>query len=131
MSGEALVIDASALIDLLIASELADAVAGRIGSAPLHAPGHLDAEVLSALGRLHRAGAITARAVRQRLAELADAPIARHEVGGLLVGAWGRRQRLRLADALYVELAEQLTATLVTTDEALGRAVAIAEVIEA
>lgn len=129
MTGDALVIDASALIDLLIGSELAEAVAGRIGTAPLHAPGHLDAEVLSALGRLYRAGTIKASAVRQRLGELADAPIVRHEVSGLLAGAWSRRQRLRLADALYVELAEQLTATLITTDQALGRAASIAQVV--
>lgn len=129
MTGDALVIDASALIDLLIGSELAEAVAGRIGTAPLHAPCHLDAEVLSALGRLYRDGTIKASAVRQRLGELADAPIVRHEVSGLLVGAWSRRQRLRLADALYVELADQLTATLITTDQALGRAASIARVV--
>jgi predicted nucleic acid-binding protein len=40
-------------------------------------------------------------------------------VGDLLLGAWARRHRLRLADALYVELAAQLECPLVTTDRRL------------
>jgi predicted nucleic acid-binding protein len=50
---------------------------------------------------------------------LAAAPITRHAVGDLLFGAWARRHRLRLADALYVDLAAQLDCPLVTTDRRL------------
>jgi len=75
----------------------------------------VDAEVLSALRRLQRAGTIEADSVETMLHQLADAPIQRHPVTSLLLGAWGRHQ-LRLADALYVELAISLGLPLVTTD---------------
>lgn len=53
-SAEALVIDASALLEALLGTELGWAVRARLRGGDLHAPAHLDAEVLSALGRLHR-----------------------------------------------------------------------------
>ena len=45
----------------------------------------------------------------------------------LLTGAWNRRGNLRLVDALYVELAEQLDAPIITTDERLAATVPQAE----
>lgn len=68
--------------------------------AGLHAPAHLDAEVLSGLGRIHRAGDLSAVEVTQHLDTVAVAPITRHDLPGLLAGAWGHRSRIRLADAL-------------------------------
>ncbi len=122
-----LVVDAAAMVDLLVGSDRGEAVASRIESAWLHAPAHLDAEVLSALGRLERAGALSTRAVAERLRLVADAPVERHSLPPLLRGAWGRRGQLRLADALYVELAELLEVPLITTDLALARAARVAE----
>jgi predicted nucleic acid-binding protein len=113
-------VDASALIDLFLGGPLGDAVATRLAGHGLHGPAHLDAECLSALGRLNRAGDLPAATVEQFLARLADAPITRHPVHELLTGAWARRVNLRLADALYVELADQLGIALVTTDARLG-----------
>jgi predicted nucleic acid-binding protein len=110
------VVDASAIVDLLLGNELGAAVRRRLAGHALHAPAHLDAEVLSALGRLHRAGDLTADDVESRLHALATAPIRRHDVSALLAGAWARRQRVRLVDALYVELAASLRHALVTTD---------------
>lgn len=113
------VADASALVDLLLANDFGQAVGKRLTGTGLHAPAHVDAEVLSALGRLHRAGDLAAADVEAKLTVLAAAPISRHGVGDLLLGAWARRHRLRLADALYVELAAQLDCPLVTTDRRL------------
>jgi len=45
------------------------------------------------------------------------------------MGAWLRRENIRLADALYVELAEQLDVPLITTDLRLARATPLAEAI--
>jgi predicted nucleic acid-binding protein len=127
---ERLVVDASALVDLAAGAGRSPAIIDRLRGAGLHAPAHLDAEVLSALGRLQRAGHLSPRQVATRLAWLAAAPIERHPLAPLLAGAWRRRHRLRLADALYAELAEGLGATMVTTDAHLAAAVPGAEVMD-
>lgn len=122
-------IDASALVDLLLGGSLGDAVSARLAGHGLHGPARLDAECLSALGRLNRAGEIPAATIDSLLAQLADAPITRHPLQELLAGAWARRVNVRLADALYVELADQLGLPLVTTDGRLAR-IDLVEVIE-
>lgn len=124
------VVDASALVDLLLGNDLGAAVQARLAGHALHAPAHVDAEVLSALGRLHRAGALEADGVEAMLTRLAAAPIERHPVAGLLTGAWSRRHQLRLADGLYVELAAGRSVPLVTTDGRLDP-VPVAEVVAA
>lgn len=113
------VVDASAMVDLLLDNELGGAVRRRLGAHVLHAPAHLDAEVLSALGRLHRGGDLEAEDVESRLRDLVAAPIQRHDVSDLLVGAWSRRHQLRLVDALYVQLAVVRDLALITTDRRL------------
>ena len=113
------VLDASALVDLLLGNSLGVAVRARLEGQSLHAPGHVDAEVLSALGRLNRAGDLDDDTVTRLLDRVADAPIERHPVRHLVAGAWARRHQLRLADALYVELAADRGAPLVTTDRRL------------
>jgi predicted nucleic acid-binding protein len=96
----------------------------------VHAPGHFDAEVLSALGRLHQAGQMTTRQVTDRVTLVASSPIIRHPLAPLLTGAWRRRGNLRLVDALYVELASQLDTSIVTTDRGLASASRRATLIE-
>ena len=72
---EPVIVDASAMIDLLVGSEVAGAVENRLRGHELHVPAHFDAEVLSALGRLQRAGEMSARLVTTRLQRVATAPI--------------------------------------------------------
>lgn len=126
---EAVVVDASAIVDVLAGTPLAQAVSRRLLDTVRHAPAHLDAEVLSALGRLARAGRPEEAEVHTRVALLASAPVRRHLLPPLLAGAWARRAGLRLVDALYVELAHQLDAPLITTDHGLARATPLAEVV--
>lgn len=116
------VLDASALIDLLLDNDLGGAVRRRISGHALHAPAHVDAEVLSALGRLHRAGELEASSVEFMLRSLMAAPIQRHPVTELVLGTWARRHQLRLVDALYVELAVSRGVPLITTDRRLHAA---------
>ncbi len=85
------------------------------------------AEVLSVLGCLHRGGHLTARQVTARIQRLVDAPIERHLLAPLLAGAWKLRHNLRLVDAIYVELANQLDAPIVTTDAEPAAASPVAE----
>lgn len=130
MSVPDLVIDASAVVETLLGTELGVKVRGRVRGHQLHAPAHLDAEVLSALGRLHRASQLTNPAVTLALGELARAPIRRHPLMSLLAGAWERHENLRLVDALYAELTASLEASaLLTTDARLARSEGRAELI--
>ncbi|MGR7024746.1 type II toxin-antitoxin system VapC family toxin [Geodermatophilus sp. URMC 62] len=124
------VLDASAFVDLLLGNPLGVAVRSRLAGQSLHAPGHVDAEVLSALGRLNRAGDLDDDTVTRLLGRVVEAPIHRHPVQTLVLGAWARRHQLRLVDALYVELAAVRTAVLVTTDRRL-RAVPMVDVVVA
>lgn len=122
-----LVVDASAFVDFLLGTEVGEAAGRRMRGCPLHAPAHLDAEVLSAFGRLERAGRVRASDVAERLDALAAAPLARHPLPQLLAGAWQRRHNIRLVDAVYVELAHRLGCPLLTTDARLAGASAVAE----
>jgi predicted nucleic acid-binding protein len=124
------VLDASAIVEALLGTDVGVAVRERIRGRKLHAPAHLDAEVLSALGRLHRAAELPADAVAAMLEDLADAPIRRHPLAPLLTGAWNRRAELRLVDAIYVELASALgRLPLISTDGRLARASALVDLI--
>jgi predicted nucleic acid-binding protein len=122
-----LVVDASAMVDLLLGARRAPGIRDRLHGHELHAPAHFDAEILSALGRLDRGGHLTAPDAEDRLIRLADAPIERHPLPTLLSGAWRRRHNLRLVDALYVELATALDAPIITVDAGLVAAAPMAE----
>jgi predicted nucleic acid-binding protein len=124
---ESVVVDASVLVDLLAGTEYATAAGARLTGTVMHAPAHMDAEVLSALGRLQRAGELKSTDVEAGLATLATVPVTRHPVVDLVAGAWSRRSDLRLADALYVELATRLGVPVLTTDQRLARASGVAE----
>jgi predicted nucleic acid-binding protein len=123
------VLDASALVDLLAGTEHASAVRTRLTSTVMHAPAHLDVEVTSALGRLVRAELLDPDTATAALGALHRMPVTRHELPPLVTGAWARREYLRLSDAFYVELAAQLDMPLLTTDLCLARAATEAEPI--
>ena len=127
MDGNRLVLDASAMVDLLLGAPPALAIRLRLLGGQLHTPAHFDAEVLSALGRLSRASLVPAAGVPSMLPRVENARIQRHPVGPLLAGAWDRRGDLRLVDALYVELAERLDAPIISTDDRLVAAAPRAE----
>ena len=123
------VVDASAMVDYLVGTDLGRHVESRLRGSEAHVPAHFDAEVLSALGRLHRAGNLTEAEVEERLQRITAAPLRRHHIAPFLMGAWLRRHNLRLVDALYVELAEVIDATLLTTDSGLATASARTELV--
>ena len=120
--GAAIVLDASVMVDLLLDTEASAAIRSAVRGHPLVVPSHFDAEVLSAIGRLHRAGDLTESAATARIERLAGAPLRREPLAPLLAGAWGRREHTRLADALYLELAASLDTVVLTTDRRLARA---------
>jgi len=128
---ERVVVDASCIVDLLVGSPQARAIRERLRGCQAHVPAHFDAEVLSALGRLARAGKLSARQATDRVRRLQRIPTERHLLPPLLAAAWQLRHNLRLVDALYVALAQQLGAPLVTTDARMASATPTAQLIEA
>ncbi len=118
------VFDASALVEYLTLGEHAEAVRERIGatSAWLWAPQLIDAEVGHSLRRGARIGEISARAARAALGELADMRLMRIDHRLLLDRAWALRDNVSFYDGLYVALAEELGAPLVTLDARLAAA---------
>lgn len=127
---EQLVVDASAMVDYLVSSPLAASINARLDRSEVHVPAHFDAEVLSALGRLNRAGSLTGSEVEERIELTAAAPFHRHPLAPLLTGAWQMQHNVRLVDALYVQLATQLAATIVTTDAGLAAHIPEAHLIQ-
>jgi predicted nucleic acid-binding protein len=127
---DALVVDASAVVEALLGTDIGLDVRARMRGHELHAPAHLDAEVLSALGRMHRAGELPEATAATALGELAGAPIERHPLADLLAPAWERRSSQRLVDALYGALTAVLDgAALLTADPRLARSESRAELI--
>jgi predicted nucleic acid-binding protein len=126
---DALVVDASAIFDVVVGNDLGASIEHRLRDHDLHVPAHADAEVLSALGRWHRSGRLTADQVSEGLRRVAGVPLERHPLPGLLAGAWRRRHSARLVDALYLELAEKLDTVVVTTDGKLAAATPLAELV--
>ncbi|MHA6630340.1 type II toxin-antitoxin system VapC family toxin [Pseudonocardia sichuanensis] len=119
-----LVLDASAVVDLLLRNRAGDAVRAHLAGTELHTVAHLDAEVFSALARLHRDGALSAEAVDARLRALARMDVLRLPItGALLQEAWALRNNITARDALYVAVARRLRGRLLTTDRRLARAV--------
>jgi predicted nucleic acid-binding protein len=124
---EAVVVDASAWVDLLLGESRGARVADRLQMHDLHAPAHIDLELLSALARIERAGRLSPVEVDIRLREARDIPLRRHALADLMDGVWRRRGSLCISDAFYVELAVQLDVPLITTDRRLARATPHAE----
>lgn len=112
----AVVVDASAVVDLLVNGHPLPSPAA------LASPAHLDAEVLSALGRLHREGTLSTFDVEEMLEDLAVLPVVRVAIEELTVMAFALRHNLALRDGLYVALAQVTNALLKTTDARLARA---------
>lgn len=122
-----LLLDASAVVDLVLRSDRGEQVraglAGRDGE-EWFTVAHLDAEVLSALARLHRAGELHAAELTTLLHRLATLAARRLPITGrLLLTAWSLRDNVAARDGLYVAAARALAAGLVTTDDHLARAV--------
>lgn len=112
-----LVIDASAGVDLLLNNANGRALTAKLpAGAKSWVPEHSFVEVGTVLRRMEAADLVPAARVAQAFEDLRTARIHRAQVRPLLPGAWARRGHLTFADALYVSLADQLGATLVTAD---------------
>ena len=117
-----IVVDASALIEVLLDASGASRVADRLFDATetLHAPHLLDVEVAQVMRRYSRSGEIDAARGVQALEDLQDFPIARYPHHPFLPRIWELRHNVTAYDATYVALAEALAAPLLTCDAKLA-----------
>lgn len=121
-----LVVDASAAVDLLVRSDAGERVRRFLtdtGDITLMTVAHLDAEVLSALARLHRGDVLASAEVTGLLDRLTTMTMRRLAITGhLLRAAWDLRDNISARDALYVAATRAVQGQLLTTDERLARA---------
>ena len=117
------VLDASALVDVLISRPVADWVLEQLDGHEVVAPAHQPAEALSAIARLVRAGDLERADARRYVLEVAgyDQTLL-HPTPEHLVDAFDLDGRVRVLAALYVVVARELNCVLVTTDRRLARA---------
>jgi predicted nucleic acid-binding protein len=111
------VIDAGALLELLLRTLRAESVQAVVDDRQLVAPAVIDAEVLSALRGLERNHGVSPSRAALAIVDLRLAPVERYPLDRLLDRAWGLRNQLNSYDALYVALAIELDCPLVTTDD--------------
>jgi predicted nucleic acid-binding protein len=124
-----LVVDASAVTELILGRPAGDAVGDHLAGHgfALHAPHLVDVEVLSALRRLVSSGEATVARAGDAVADLLDLPIERYPHDILVPRVWQLRENFSAYDASYVALAEAVAnepVPLLTADERLARAVA-------
>jgi predicted nucleic acid-binding protein len=120
-----IVIDASAILELLLRKSAAAAIERRLfgGRETLHAPHLLDVEVAHVLRRYALAGEMSAERGRDALEDLEDLSLCRYPHHVFLPRVWELRANLTAYDAVYVALAEALDAPLITRDRGLAGAV--------
>jgi predicted nucleic acid-binding protein len=117
-----LVIDASALVELLLQSATGKRVERAVGEAELIAPDVVNPEVAQSLRSLERSGKLTSDRASTAIARLAEGTVGRVPTRMLLNEIWSLRENLSSYDACYVALARALDCPLVTTDKPLTRA---------
>lgn len=119
-----IVLDASAVVELLLGGERAEAVIPRLEAeeGELHAPGLLDVEAAQAIRRIEAAGVMDPPRARAAMEILQELPVTRHPARPLLPRVWQLRANLTAYDAVYVALAEAIGCPLLTFDGALAGA---------
>jgi predicted nucleic acid-binding protein len=120
-----IVLDASALVELVLGTHAGRSVASRISdpNLALHAPSLADVEVTQVVRRYVLAGIVTVERGAAAIDALLAIDLTRHDHTPLVPRAWALRHNLTAYDAVYVALAEALPAPLLTGDRRLAGSV--------
>ena len=118
-----IVIDASAVIELLLRTKRGEKVEARAltPDEQMHAPHLLDVEITQVLRRLVQLKEISPLRGQQALDDYVALNIKRATHVDLLPRMWDLRESITAYDAAYVAFAEALDAPLVTCDGKLAR----------
>jgi len=119
-----IVVDASALLEVLLRTPDAQAVEERLfdPGETLHSPHLIDVEIAQVIRRYAAKGEIDSERGREALDDLAIFRLRRYPHDLLLPRVWELRNNLTAYDAVYVALAEALEAPLLTRDRRLAAA---------
>ena len=119
-----IVSDASAIIEILLRTPLAERCQNRLLQAGeiLCAPYLLDIEVTQVLRRYEAKSEISAERGMEALDDLRDLSISRFPHEPFLPRVWQLRHNLSAYDAVYIALAELLGASLITCDSRIAGA---------
>ena len=110
-------IDASAGVEMLLSTEIGQALAGQLSSPTEEwVPEIYLAEVAATLRRAELSGRVSSERAAVALSDLLVGPQRRVQVRALLPEAWTLRHNITVTDALYVVLPRHLNATLLTPD---------------
>lgn len=117
-----ILVDASAVIELLMGSAVGSEVDQVLADEVLIAPEIVDVEVASALARLERASTLETAEADKAMRRFAQLPLHRISHRQLSADAWKLRHFVRTADSFYVACARQADAAFLTLDRRLIRA---------
>jgi predicted nucleic acid-binding protein len=119
-----IVLDASALVELLLGTEQGRRVAARIADPALglHVPHLADIEVAQTLRRYVRDREIDHASATAALDDLHALDLERHAHEPFLERVWELRRNLTAYDAIYIALAEVLDTVVLSCDRRLSRA---------
>ncbi|MHC4972509.1 MAG: type II toxin-antitoxin system VapC family toxin [Planctomycetota bacterium] len=117
-----IVLDASAAVELLLGTPAAERIGHRVRPATesLHAPHLIDVEVAHVLRRYVSIGSLSERRARTMLRDYEDLNLRRYPHDALLPRVWQLRRNVTAYDAVYLVLAEVLSAPLLTCDAKLA-----------
>lgn len=120
---DSIVLDASASVELLLNTPRGSALRAKIPRGAVeYVPEHFYVEVSAGIRRVELKGDVTSDRAAVAIDDLLRLRARRVEVRSLLSEAWTLRHNVAMADAIYVVLARQLTAPLITADDRLRRA---------
>lgn len=115
-----IVLDASAAVELVLATPPGAAVARRLRGQTLHAPTHFDVEVIGAIRRAVVRQLISDHEGLVAVADFLSLPVRRWPTKPFLQRAYQLRDTHTVADGVYVALAEGFAAPLLTCDGRLA-----------
>ncbi|MDG3015243.1 type II toxin-antitoxin system VapC family toxin [Speluncibacter jeojiensis] len=115
------VVDASAVLDLLLRTPRGERVHALLDRDDVWAPQLVEVEVCSALARLERAGKVSPERLTRAYDSWRTFPYTAVSLSALRDRAWLLRDSVRVVDAFYVAAAVTLGAPLLTSDARLAR----------
>lgn len=116
------VIDGSALAEIVLRSDRAAAVESLVEGEDMVAPDLVGAEALSVVRGLLLRGLIDLATAERAVENVVNAPVRRLSTTTLLREMWSMYTNVTPYDAGYVAMARKLAAPLVTLDDRLARA---------